>query len=64
MEEIKDFSRALHDFPVLFNAYLIFKDFSRKPSKFKYFSSLCETCVRSDIFILNIFRVSEILGQI
>ena len=25
-------------------AYLIFKDFSRKPSKFKYFSSLCELC--------------------
>ena len=30
------------DFPVLFKADLIFKDFSRKPSKFKYFSSLCE----------------------
>ena len=29
------------DFPVLFKADLIFKDFSRKPSKFKYFSSLC-----------------------
>ena len=25
-------------------ADLIFKDFSRKPSKFKYFSSLCEPC--------------------
>ena len=29
-------------FPVLFKAYFIFKDFSRKPSKFKFFSSRCE----------------------
>ena len=42
--EFKDFSRLLSDFPVLFMADLIFKDFSRKPSKFKYFSSLCEPC--------------------
>ena len=41
IKEIKDFSMPLNDFPVLFKAYLIFKDFSRKPSKFKYFSSLC-----------------------
>ena len=40
----KDFSRLLSDFPVLFKADLIFKDFSRKPSKFKYFSNLCEPC--------------------
>ena len=33
--EYKDFSRLLVDFPVLFKADLIFKDFSRKPSKFK-----------------------------
>ena len=39
--EFKDFSRLLSDFPVLFKADLIFKDFSRKASKFKYFSSLC-----------------------
>ena len=38
--EFKDFSRLSSDFPVLFKAELIFKDFSRKPSKFKYFSSL------------------------
>ena len=42
--EFKDFSRLLGDFPVLFKANLIFKDFSRKSSKFKYFSSLCEPC--------------------
>ena len=42
--EFKDFSRLLRDFPVLFKADLIFKDFSRKPSKFKYFSSLCGLC--------------------
>ena len=39
---IQGLSRLLSDFPVLFKADLIFKDFSRKPSKFKYFSSLCE----------------------
>ena len=32
----------LSDFPLLSKADLIFKDFSRKPSKFKYFSSLSE----------------------
>ena len=42
MVEFKDFSRLLSDFPVLFKADLISKDFSRKPSKFKYFSSLWE----------------------
>ena len=42
--EFKDFSRLLSDFPVLFKADLIFKDFSRKPSKLKYFSSLFEPC--------------------
>ena len=43
--EFKDFSRLLSDFSVLFKADLIFKDFSRKPTKFKYFSSLCEPWV-------------------
>ena len=36
------FSRPLCEIPVLFKAYLTFKDFSRKLSKFKYFSSLSE----------------------
>ena len=44
MVKFKDFSRPLCDFSVLFKADLFFKDFSRKPSKFKYFSSLCEPC--------------------
>ena len=39
--EFKYFSRPLSDFPVFFKADLIFKDFSRRSSKFKYFSSLC-----------------------
>ena len=47
IEEFKDFSRHLSDFPVLFKAYLIFKDFSRKPSKFKYVSSLCKLCTQN-----------------
>ena len=38
--EFMDFSRFFSDFPALFKADLIFKDFSRKLSKFKYFSSL------------------------
>ena len=42
--EFKDFSRLLSDFQGLFKAELIFKDFSRKPSIFKYFSSLCKPC--------------------
>ena len=50
IEEFKDFSRPLSDFPVLFKADLIFKDFSRKPSKFKYFSSLCKPCKSMGIF--------------
>ena len=36
--------KAFEWFSVLFKAGLIFKDFSRKPSKFKYFSSLCVPC--------------------
>ena len=46
IEEFKDFSRHLSDFPLLFKTSFIFKDFSRKPSKFKYFLSLCEPCDR------------------
>ena len=49
IEEVKDFSRHLSDFPVLFKAYLIFNNFSRNPSKFKQFSSLCETCFNHDL---------------
>ena len=41
--EIVEF-KLLSDLPVLFKADLIFKDFSRKTSKFKYFSSLCQPC--------------------
>ena len=44
MVKPKDFSRLLHVFQVLFKANLIFKDFSRQSSIFKYFSSLCEPC--------------------
>ena len=50
IEEFKDYSRPLSDFPVLFKADLIFKDFSRKPSKFKYFSSLWEPCIMIILF--------------
>ena len=59
LAEFKDFSRPLSDFPVFFKADLIFKDFSSKPSKFKYFSSLSEPWFTLNfpllyhIFILN-----------
>ena len=43
--EFMDFSWPLSDFRVLFKADLIFNDFSSKPSKFKYYSSLCEPCI-------------------
>ena len=39
--EFNDFLRLQSDFPVLFKADLIFKDYSRNLSKF---SSLCEPC--------------------
>ena len=54
--EFKDFSRLLSDFLVLFKADLIFKDFSRKPSKFKYVSSLCEPCYTTNVGLHDISR--------
>ena len=54
--EYKDFSRLLSDFPVLFKAYLIFKDFSREPSEFKDFSSLCEPCRAATVTLLHLLR--------
>ena len=41
--EFKDFSRLFNNFPVLFKADLISKNFFAP--EFKYFSSLCEPCV-------------------
>ena len=54
IEKFKDFSNHLSDFPVLFKADLIFKDFSRKPSKSKYFSSMCEPCVSNKVIHLRL----------
>ena len=42
MVKFKDFSRFLSVFYVLFMANSIFKDLSRQPCIFKYFSSLWE----------------------
>ena len=56
IEEFKDFSRSLRNFPVLYKADLIFKDISSKPSKLKYFSSMFKPCIkiydRSRVFAL------------
>ena len=40
--------KAFECFSSIFKANFIFKDFSRKPSKFKYFSSLCKPCAIID----------------
>ena len=57
IEEFKDFSRLLGEFPVLFKTDLTFKDFSRKPSKFKYmyFSSLCEPCLYQTLSFKSLY---------
>ena len=52
MVKFKDFSRPLSVFQVLFNANLIFKDFSRQSCIFKYFSSLCKPCITKFILLL------------
>ena len=46
MVKFKDFSRPLSVFQVLFKANFIFKDFSRQPCIFKYFTSLCKPGVK------------------
>ena len=56
IEEFKDLSRPLSDFPVLFKADFIFNDFSRKPSQFKCFSSLC---VQFDIFKRIVWALTD-----
>ena len=43
--KFKYFSMPYSDSPVLFKAYFIFKDFSRKPFIFKNFSGLCKPCI-------------------
>ena len=50
IEEFKDFSRLLSDFPVLFKADLIFKDFSGKPSN----SSTFQACANPDALDTNL----------
>ena len=40
--ECKDFSMLLSDFPVLFKADLIFKDFKKSPLNSSTFQGLCE----------------------
>ena len=61
--EFKDFSRLLSDFPVLFKADLIVEDFLGKPSKFKYFSSLCEPWHPEHLFWKEIPKIiSKVLG--
>ena len=71
---IQGLSRLLSDVPALFKADLIFKDFSKKPTKFKYFSSLCEprdqmaallkTADHDPQFFINIIlHINEIVSQ-
>ena len=51
--KIKYFSRPQSKIQVLFKTIFVFKDFSRQPFIFKYFSSLCEPC-RVKALILTI----------
>ena len=46
MTKFKDFTRPLCIFQVLFTENLILKDLSRQFCIFKYFSSMCEPCMR------------------
>ena len=43
--KFKYFSRSMVSFQGLFKTNFVFKDFSRLPFIFKYFSSLCEPCL-------------------
>ena len=61
--EFKDFSRRLSDFPVLFKTDLIFKDFAKKSSKFKYFSSLCEPCLTENCLDINTNKRNHLWGM-
>ena len=60
--EFMEFSRIMSDFSVLFKADLIFKEFLRKPSKFNYFSSLCEPCKIENIYLLYPSFLPFVLG--
>ena len=51
MVKFKDFSRPWSVFQILFKANLMFKDFSRQSCIFKYFSSLCEPCSMTRIYM-------------
>ena len=62
MVKFKDFTRPLRVFSVLFKTDLIFKDFSRKPSNFKYFSSPCEPCKKVNIYLLYPSFLPFVLG--
>ena len=54
----------LSDFPVLLKADLIFKDFTRKPSKFKYFSRLWELWTSKHSFdCISVYQGKAIDGK-
>ena len=55
MVKLKDFSRPLSVFLVLFKANLNFKDFSRQSCTFKYFSSLCKPCMMVLVYLYENF---------
>ena len=59
--KFKYFSRPYSDSQVLFKAYFIIKDFSRKPFIFKYFSSMYEPCGQI-LFSLNLNMVIALKG--
>ena len=53
---IQGLFNVLSNIPVLFKPDVTFKDSSRKPSKYKYFSSLCKPCYMSAHILLNLLN--------
>ena len=55
--KFKCFSRSMVSFQGLFKTNFVFKDFSRLPFIFKYFSSLCEPCYSTSIVMVISFAL-------
>ena len=57
--KFKYFSRKLSDFQVCFKTKFIFKDFSRHPFIFKYFSSMCKPwIVLKEVVVYFYFQIT------
>ena len=57
-DKIQAFSSPKSDFQKLFKADLFFKNFSRMPPLFKYFSSLCKPWFRKNNLIAELWKTT------